>query len=120
MIPRIKCAAVLTAVAALSAVTAGGAGAAGPNEPSASTSRSAASTAAARRAALLRHAEFSTIAGAKAYFRSIGVNPRGVVIQRGARNYAGPRCPGRRWTCTETTHPVVQIAAAGGRNRFLC
>jgi hypothetical protein len=120
MIPRIKCAAVLTAVAALSAVTAGGAGAAGSNEPSASTSRSAASTAAARRAALLRHAEFSTIAGAKAYFRSIGVNPRGVVIQRGARNYAGPTCPGRRWTCTETTHPVVQIAAAGGRNRFLC
>jgi hypothetical protein len=120
MIPRIKFAAILTAVAALSAVTAGGAGAAGSNAPSGSTSRSAASTAAAQRAALLRHADFSTIAGAKAYFRSIGVNPRGVVIQRGARNYAGPRCPGRRWTCTETTHPVVQIAAAGGRNRFLC
>jgi hypothetical protein len=76
--------------------------------------------AAAQRAALFRQADFSTIAGAKAYFRSIGVNPRGVVIQRGARNYAGPRCPGRRWTCTEATHPVVQIAAAGGRNRFLC
>jgi hypothetical protein len=120
MIPRIKFAAILTAVAALSAVTAGGAGAAGSNAPSGSTSRSAASTAAGQRAALLRHADFSTIAGAKAYFRSIGVNPRGVVIQRGARNYAGPRCPGRRWTCTETTHPVVQIAAAGGRNKYVC
>jgi hypothetical protein len=116
----IKCAAVLTAVAALWVVTAGGAGAAGSNAPSASTSRSAASTAAAKRAALLRHADFSTIAGAKAYFRSIGVNARGVVIQRGARNYAGPRCPGRRWTCTGTTHAVVQIATAGGTNRFLC
>jgi hypothetical protein len=120
MIQRIKSAAVFTAVAAICAVTAGGAGAAGSNAPSASTTRSAASTAAATRSALLRHTDFSTIAGAKAYFRSIGVNPRGVVIQRGARNYAGPRCPGRRWTCTKATHPVVQIAAAGGRNTFLC
>jgi hypothetical protein len=120
MIPRIKSAAVFTAVAAICAVTAGGAGAAASNASPASTSRSAATTAAAQPAALLRHADFSTIAGAKAYFRSIGVNPRGVVIQRGARNYAGPRCPGRRWTCTEATHPVVQIAAAGGSNKFLC
>jgi hypothetical protein len=120
MIPRIEFAAILTAVVALLALTAGGAGAAGSSAPPAGTTRSAASTAAATRAALLRHADFSTIAGAKAYFRSIGVNPRGVVIQRGARNYAGPRCPDRRWTCTETTHPVVQIAAAGGTNRFLC
>jgi len=119
MIRRIKLAAVVTAVAAIFVVTAGGAGA-GSEAASKSTERSAARTAAAKRAALLRHTDFSTIAGAKAYFRSIGVNPRGVVIQRGARNYAGPRCPGRRWTCTETTHPVVQIATAGGRNRFLC
>jgi hypothetical protein len=120
MIPRIRCAAVFTAVAAICAVTAGGAGAADSNAPSASTTRSAASTAAATRAALLRLADFSTIAGAKSYFRSIGVNPRGVVIQRGARNYAGPRCPGRRWACTTATHPVVQIAVAGGRNKFVC
>jgi hypothetical protein len=120
MIPWIKSAAVFTAVAAICAVTAGGAGAAGSNAPSASTTRSAASTAAATRAALLRHADFSTIAGAKSYFRSIGVNPRGVVIQRGARNYAGPRCPGPGWACTRATHPVVQIAAAGGTNRFVC
>jgi hypothetical protein len=120
MIQRIKSAAVFTAVAAICVVTAGGAVAAGSNAPAASTTRSAASTAAATRAALLRHADFSTIAGAKAYFSSIGVNPRGVVIQRSARNYAGPRCPGRLWACTTATHPVVQIAVAGGRNRFLC
>ena len=120
MIERIKSAAVFTAVAAICAVTTGSAGAAGSNAPSASTTRSAASTAAATRAALLRHADFSTIAGAKSYFRSIGVNPRGVVIQRGARNYAGPRCPGPGWACTRATHPVVQIAAAGGRNTFVC
>jgi hypothetical protein len=120
MIQRIKSAAVFTAMAAICALTAGGAGAAGSNAPLASTSRSAASTAAAQRAALLRHADFSTIAGAKAYFSSIGVNPRGFVIQRSARNYAGPRCPGRLWACTTATHPVVQIAVAGGRNRFLC
>jgi hypothetical protein len=120
MILRIKSAAVFTTVAAICAVMAGGAGAAGSNAPSAGTTRSAASTAATTRAALLHHADFSTIAGAKSYFRSIGVNPRGVVIQRGARNYAGPRCPGRRWACTKATHPVVQIASAGGRNKFVC
>jgi hypothetical protein len=120
MILRIKSAAVFTTVAAICAVTAGGAGAAGSNAPSAGTTRSAASNAATTRAALLRHADFSTIAGAKSYFRSIGVNPRGVVIQRGARNYAGPRCPGRLWACTKATQPVVQIASAGGRNKFVC
>jgi hypothetical protein len=119
MIRPIKHAAVLTAVAAVFVVTAGGAGA-GSEAASKSTARSAASTAAAHRGALLRHADVSTIAGAKAYFRSIGINARNVVIQRGARNYAGPTCPGGRWICTGTTHPVVQIARAGGRNRFVC
>jgi len=119
MIRRIKRAAVVTAVAAIFVVTAGGAGA-GSEAASKSTARSAASTAAARRAALLSHADFSTVAGTKAYFRSIGVNPRGVVIQRSARNYAGPRCPGAGWACTRANHPVVQIAATGGRNMFVC
>jgi hypothetical protein len=119
MIRGIKHAAVVTAVAAIFVVTAGGAGA-GSEAASKTTARSAASTAVARRAALLRHADFSTVAGARAYFRSIGVNPRGVVIQRGGRNYAGPKCPGAGWTCTRATHPVVQIAAAGGRNMFVC
>ena len=54
------------------------------------------------------------------YLRSIHVNPRGVVVQRGARNYAGSGCPGKGWSCTSTAHPVVQVASGGGRNRFVC
>ena len=52
----------------------------------------------------------STKAAVKQYLRSIHVNPRGVVIQRGLRNYAGPSCPGAGWTCTSTSNPVVQVA----------
>jgi hypothetical protein len=54
------------------------------------------------------------------YLRSIHVNPKGFVVQRGLHNYAGPSCPGTRWSCTRTTHPVVQVAPAGGMNRFSC
>ena len=54
------------------------------------------------------------------YLRAIHVNPTGLVIQRGRRNYAGARCPGTGWTCTRTTHPVVQVARAGGKNTFAC
>lgn len=67
-----------------------------------------------------RGIDVSTSTGIKQYLRSIGVSPRGVVIQRGLRNYAGARCPGKRWTCTSTSQPVVQVAAAGGKNSFQC
>ena len=53
------------------------------------------------------------------YLASIGVDPTGVVIQRGLRNYAGPDCPGPGWTCTTAT-AVVQIAPAGGENKVDC
>jgi hypothetical protein len=53
------------------------------------------------------------------YLRSIGVNPARMVWQRGARNYAGPNCPGRRWTCTRSTR-VVQSASDNGLNRVEC
>ena len=56
----------------------------------------------------------SSRAAATAYLRSLGLNPRGFVIQRGARNYAGPNCPGKRWTCTVSTR-VLQIAQQAGR-----
>jgi sugar lactone lactonase YvrE len=117
--------AAFVAVAAIVAGLSGGAGATNaPTRAASATSkgvaRSTASTAAARRSALLRHANLTTVAGAKRYLRAIGVDPRGVVIQRGARNYAGPSCPGARWTCTSTAHPVVQLATAGGKNTFLC
>ena len=48
------------------------------------------------------------------YLRSIGVDPAGVVIQRGSRNYAGPQCPGKGWTCTQATR-VVQIGTGSAR-----
>lgn len=112
----------LVAVAAMVAVTTGGAGATSSPTAAPGTASQAgkASTAAARRGALLRTASLNTPAGAARYLRAIGVDPRGLVIQRGARNYAGPRCPGAGWACTSSAHPVVQIAAAGGKNTFLC
>ncbi len=51
----------------------------------------------------------STAAAVKHYLRSMGISPKGVVIQRGARNYAGPHCPGKGWNCTKSRR-VVQIA----------
>src|SRR5215212_10212814 len=57
-------------------------------------------------------ADVSTRQGALSYLRSLGLNPDGFVVQRGARNYAGPRCPGKGWTCTTSTR-VLQISTAG-------
>jgi hypothetical protein len=72
-----------------------------------------------------RHAiDLSTNAAVKQYLRSLGISPRGVVIQRGARNYAGPQCPGKGWNCTRSQR-VVQIAtptrvrASAGTRSFL-
>jgi len=58
--------------------------------------------------------DLSTRHGVAVYLRSLGLNPAGFVIQRGARNYAGPACPGKRWNCTKATR-VVQIAKSGAR-----
>jgi len=80
-------------------------------------SSSGAGTAASRGTARI---DLSTRAAVVHYLRAIHVNPRGVVIQRGARNYAGPNCPGKGWTCTSTAHLVVQVASAGGKNLFTC
>jgi hypothetical protein len=66
-----------------------------------------------------RAIDVSTNTGVREYLRSVGISPRGVAIQRGARNYAGPRCPGKRWTCTRSLR-VVQIATGHGKNRFRC
>jgi hypothetical protein len=67
-----------------------------------------------------KHAvDVSTNAKVRDYLRSLGISPRGVVIQRGTKNYAGPRCPGKRWTCTRS-HRVVQVASARGKNSFRC
>ena len=63
--------------------------------------------------------DLSSMAKIRHYLRSIGVDPRDVVIQRGHRNYAGPHCPGKGWNCTRATR-VVQIATASGQNQFKC
>ena len=113
------------AVAAAVAMATGVAGATSkpgsvPAAGSHMTSAGKISTAAAGRAALLKAANLRTRAGAARYLRAIGLNPHHFVIQRGTRNYAGAKCPGAGWSCTSTTHPVVQIAAAGGFNTFQC
>jgi hypothetical protein len=61
--------------------------------------------------------ELSTNSAVKRYLRSLGISPRGIVIQRGSKNYAGPRCPGKGWTCTSARR-VVQIAS-GGKSRAI-
>lgn len=53
------------------------------------------------------------------HLAKLGIDPRTVMIQRGARNYAGPRCPGKGWTCTKSSR-VVQISSHRGRNSFEC
>jgi hypothetical protein len=78
----------------------------------------AARTAPANSGALNR-IDLSTPAGAKHYLSSIGIDPATVVVQRGARNYAGPQCPGNGWNCTSARR-VVQISApAKGVRRTL-
>jgi hypothetical protein len=112
----------VTATGATEAATSTNAGAVQPtsDETRAVVARDAVSTDAARRGALLLRANLSTVSGAMRYLRAIGLNAERVVIQRGARNYAGPNCPGARWTCTSTADPIVQLAAPGGTNRFRC
>jgi hypothetical protein len=63
--------------------------------------------------------DLSTNDAVNAFLTSIGVNPAGVTIQRGFKNYAGPKCPGVGWSCTTATM-VVQVAPQGGANRFEC
>jgi uncharacterized repeat protein (TIGR01451 family) len=42
-----------------------------------------------------------------------------LVRQVGARNYAGPNCPGAGWNCTTATR-VLQVATVGGTNSATC
>jgi hypothetical protein len=57
-------------------------------------------------------ADLSTNKGIASYLRSKGLDPAGFVVQRGARNYAGPNCPGRGWSCTKGKK-VVQVSHHG-------
>ena len=65
-------------------------------------------------------AELSTNEGVAAYLSSNGLSAKGFVVQRGPLNYAGPKCPGRNWNCTNKTK-VVQIASGRhGKNHLEC
>jgi hypothetical protein len=79
-----------------------------------------ASGAATTKAQKVTRIDVSTRAAVIHYLHSIHVKAKGAVIQRGLRNYAGARCPGKHWTCASTKHTVVQIAKRGGQNRFVC
>jgi hypothetical protein len=63
--------------------------------------------------------DLSTDQAVVSYLTSLGIDPTGAVIQRGALNYAGPSCPGAGWTCTSSTK-VVQVAEPGGQNQVAC
>jgi uncharacterized repeat protein (TIGR01451 family) len=63
-----------------------------------------------------------TVAKAKSYMRSIGIDPRSIAVQSGQRNYAGPRCPGKNWNCTRAKH-VIQVSRSFTSviaNKFTC
>src|SRR6266498_4541630 len=64
--------------------------------------------------------DLTTQRGVTQYLAALGLSPDGFVVQRGARNYAGPSCPGKRWNCT-TARRVVQIGnAVSATNSFTC
>jgi hypothetical protein len=79
-----------------------------------------ASGAATTKAQKVTRIDVSTRAAVIHYLHSIHVKAKGAVIQRGFRNYAGVRCPGKHWACASTKHTVVQITGHGGQNRFAC
>lgn len=61
----------------------------------------------------------SSKAGVAKFLTSHGIDLKGIVIQRGAHNYAGPSCPGVGWTCTTAKH-VVQVSFRGNDSEFQC
>jgi hypothetical protein len=64
--------------------------------------------------------ELSNNAAIAKYLATHGISSKGVVIQRGTHNYAGPSCPGINWNCT-TAKLVVQISMGpNDANAFKC
>ena len=63
--------------------------------------------------------DLSTRAAVMNYLASHGIDSKKIVIQRGARNYAGPHCPGKNWNCT-TSKRVVQLSYGPNVTQFQC
>jgi hypothetical protein len=61
----------------------------------------------------------ATNAGVATFLTSHGIDSKGIVIQRGSHNYAGPSCPGITWACT-TAKRVVQFSTRDSNNQFQC
>ncbi len=62
--------------------------------------------------------DLSTRTGVVRYLASVGLHSHGFVIQRGHRNYAGPSCPGKGWTCTRSARVVQVTTRQGDVNRY--
>jgi hypothetical protein len=80
----------------------------------------ASSVGAAARPVGATRADFSTDQGVAAYLNAKGLNAKGFVIQRGQFNYAGPKCPGKKWNCTKKTKVVQVTSGKHGKNRSDC
>src|SRR5512133_863623 len=65
-------------------------------------------------------ADLSTDQGVAAFLNVKGLNAKGFVIQRGQFNYAGSKCPGRKWNCTKKTKVVQVTSGTHGKNRLEC
>lgn len=76
--------------------------------------------------------DLSSRGGINQYLASLGIDPGEAIIQRGTHNYAGPKCPGGGWTCTDGIGVVVQLSSGhhrgddddddddDGHNVFVC
>jgi hypothetical protein len=80
----------------------------------------ASSVGAAARPVGATRADLSTDRGVAAYLNAKGLSAKGFLIQRGQFNYAGPKCPGRKWNCTKKTKVVQVTSGKHGKNRLEC
>lgn len=80
----------------------------------------ASSVGAAARPVGATRADLSTDQGVAAFLNAKGLNAKSFVIQRGQFNYAGPKCPGRKWNCTRKTKVVQVTSGKHGKNRLEC
>ena len=80
----------------------------------------ASSVGAAARPVGATRADLSTDQGVAAFLNAKGLNAKGFLIQRGQFNYAGPKCPGRKWNCTKKTKVVQVSSGKHGKNQLEC
>ncbi len=76
---------------------------------------------ASSRGAAAHPIRFASVPQIRKYLRARHISTVGMVVQRGAHNYAGPSCPGSGWICTKATR-VLQVAnpSSNGQNTFEC